>query len=59
MYLLVAQEEPHVERFVRQSDGSWRLTEAKGRTEPIELAAISCRLALADIDDNVTFETVE
>ena len=58
-YILVSQEEPHVERFVRQLDSSWRLTEAKGLAESLELTTISCRLALADIYDNVAFEAFE
>ena len=57
-YILVSEEEPHVERLTRQPDNSWRLTEAKGVAESIELTAIACRLTLTEIYDNVVFDTV-
>ena len=54
-YILVSQQEPHIERFVRQSDNSWLLTEAKGLDQFVDLAAIECRLSLRDVYDNVPF----
>jgi Uma2 family endonuclease len=52
-YLLVAQDEPHVEHFVKQPDGSWNLTETSDRAATVELPSIECRLELAGIYDKV------
>ncbi len=54
-YILVAQDEPQVERFVRQVDGSWLLTVFKGLAAVLELPALSCVLPLAEIYEDVTF----
>ncbi|MGH9937365.1 MAG: Uma2 family endonuclease [Blastocatellia bacterium] len=48
-YLLVAQDEPVVERFLKQPDGSWRGAKVEGLDQSIELATINCRLKLRDI----------
>lgn len=53
-YLLVSQEQAHIERYIRQEDG-WLLTEAKGMEASIELSSIGCALTLADVYDKVTF----
>lgn len=55
-YVLVAQDEPHVEVYSRQSDGRWLLSEAKGLDSSIELPAIECRLDLAEVYAKVSFE---
>ncbi len=52
-YLLIAQEECHVEHYVRQSGNEWLLTETNDLAAVIHLAAIQCQLALADIYDKV------
>jgi Uma2 family endonuclease len=54
-YLLVSHDRPHVELFTRGDDSVWRLTEATGLESSIELPAIACRLALADIYAKVEF----
>lgn len=51
-YLLVAQDQVHVEHYVRQSD-SWLLTETDCRASAIELLSVGARLALADVYDRV------
>jgi Uma2 family endonuclease len=56
-YVLISQDEPHIERFQRQSDNSWLLTEAGGLDAAMDLASITCHLTLAEIYDNVDFET--
>lgn len=48
-YLLVEQNEPVVERFVRQTDSSWIYTKIEGLDKSIELVTIDCRLGLRDI----------
>lgn len=54
-YVLISQEEPHIEHYSRQADGRWLLTEAKGLEGTIELPAIECRLKLADVYAKVEF----
>ena len=48
-YLLVAQDEPHVEHYVRQNDGSWRLTDIDGLDASITLPSVEAELPLAEI----------
>ena len=54
-YILVAQDEPHVERFVRQEDGSWLLTVFKEMEAVLELPTLACVLPLSEIYEDVTF----
>jgi Uma2 family endonuclease len=54
-YLLVAQDEPHVEHFVKQPDGSWILTETSDPAATVALPTIDCRLSLADVYEKVEF----
>jgi len=54
-YILVAQDEPHVERFVRQEDGSWLLNVFKGLGAVLELPTLACALPLSEIYEDVTF----
>lgn len=54
-YVLVAQDRPHVERFTRQSNGQWLLSEVNGLESAIGLPTIGCELALALVYHNVEF----
>jgi Uma2 family endonuclease len=54
-YVLVAQDRPHVERFARQADGQWLLSEVNGLDAVMALPAIGCELALAGVYYQVTF----
>ncbi len=54
-YLIVAQDRPRVERYVRDGE-RWVLTEASGLDATLDLASIGCVLALADVYDKVPFE---
>jgi Uma2 family endonuclease len=53
-YILVAQDEPLVERHVRQPDGSWLLTEFAGRDRVLEFTSVPARVPLAEIYRDVT-----
>jgi Uma2 family endonuclease len=53
-YLLVSQTRPLVEHYVRQPDGKWLLTEYRELSDVVELPSIGCRLALAEIYEQVT-----
>lgn len=49
-YVLISQEEQRLEVFSRNQDGSWTLREA--RSGAVELPAIGCTLAVADVYRN-------
>jgi len=55
-YLLVAQDAVHIEQYVRQADGSWRLTETGDPEAMIELVSLDCQLPVALIYEKVPFE---
>jgi Uma2 family endonuclease len=52
-YVLISQHECRVEHYVRQPGNQWTLTETHDLAEVIQLSAIQCQLALADIYDKV------
>ncbi len=54
-YILVAQDEPQVERFVRHDDGSWNLTVFKGLEAVLEFQTLPTVLPLSEIYDGVKF----
>ncbi|MBL8161522.1 MAG: Uma2 family endonuclease [Anaerolineae bacterium] len=53
--LLISQDSPRVERFVRQPDGQWLLGEIHGLDAVLELRTIGCTLALAEVYARVEF----
>lgn len=55
-YILIAQDRPYIERFVRQADGVWQLNEARGLEGALELTSIDCTLALAEVYQQVDFD---
>ncbi len=55
-YLLVATDAPAIERFTRQSDGSWNLTVAKGPLARMPVASLQCELELAEVYAKVGLE---
>lgn len=57
--VLIAQDKARVERFVRQPDGDWLLSEANDLQETISLTSIDCTLALSEIYDKVEFSQEE
>jgi Uma2 family endonuclease len=54
-YVLVAQDRPLVERYVRQADDSWMLTAFSAMTETFAFGTIPVKVALADIYRGVEF----
>jgi Uma2 family endonuclease len=58
-YVLISQDAHRIECFVRHRDGKWLYTEAVGIDASMELASISCTLALADVYEKVTFDEPE
>ena len=55
-YVLVAQEQPRVERFSRNTDGTWLYTDAFGMDSTIHLASLEADIALSEIYRGVEFE---
>lgn len=54
-YLLVTQDMPSIERYVRQGD-SWVLTETEGLDATVTLECINCVLSLREVYDKVLDE---
>lgn len=52
-YLLIAQDAAHIEHFVREDEGSWRLTEATGTAAMLHLPSIDCTLPLVEVYEKV------
>jgi Uma2 family endonuclease len=55
-YLLISQDEPKVQRFLRQSSGDWLYTTVAGLEGTVELPFLDCTLALSRIYRRVTWE---
>ncbi len=58
-YLLVSQDKPRVEHFVRQDDGSWNYRVYDGLAAKFNIASIECHLDLANIFDRIEFPESE
>jgi Uma2 family endonuclease len=56
-YVLVAQNTPRIERFVRQGD-FWILAESSGLEASLTLETIGCALELSSVYRKVTFPSV-
>jgi Uma2 family endonuclease len=54
-YTLVSQNEPVIDRFVRQTDGSWSHTYVEGLDREFVFATVPVRIPLADIYARVEF----
>lgn len=55
-YLLVSQNQPWIEHYVRQGD-AWLLTEASGLDASVRLESIDCGLRLEEVYDKVSPES--
>ena len=54
-YVLITQDRMRLERYQRQTDGSWRYTCHEDGQEVIRFPALNCELRLVDIYDKVEF----
>jgi Uma2 family endonuclease len=54
-YLLVSQDEPKIEHYLRSDDGSWKLTEAAGLEATLRLPSLEIALPLREVYDKVDF----
>ncbi|WP_425618829.1 Uma2 family endonuclease [Anatilimnocola sp. NA78] len=58
-YVLVAQDEPRIERYVRGENGGWTLFTTVGINSEINFDSIGCTMRLADVYESVEFAEVE
>jgi hypothetical protein len=54
-YVLVAQDRPRIEHFVRRENGHWDYSEVRGFDAVMPLPSIDCNLPLAEVYARVTF----
>jgi Uma2 family endonuclease len=55
-YVLIAQDHMQIERFVRQPDNQWTLTDIQGVDGSVKLTSIDCALTTAAVYKNVQFD---
>jgi Uma2 family endonuclease len=56
-YVLVSQDEPRIERFLRQGEIGWLMTDVTGLDNRVRFESVNCELALAEIYESVTFDS--
>ncbi len=55
-YLLISQDQPHIERYLRQDDDSLLNNTVSGLDAVMNLPSIHCTLKLSDVYQDITFE---
>lgn len=55
-YVLIAQDHPMIQRFMRQSDETWMLRFFDDMSQAFEFASITATIPLSEIYRDVTFE---
>ncbi|TVS18966.1 MAG: Uma2 family endonuclease [Planctomycetaceae bacterium] len=58
-YILVSQDRPLVEHYVRQDSDQWLLTEQRGLEDMLVLPSIGCQIPLAEIYLKIRFAPTE
>lgn len=58
-YLLISQDAPHVEHYVKQTANQWLFTEYDGLESVVMLSSIGVEMSLADLYENVEFPTIK
>jgi Uma2 family endonuclease len=54
-YLLVSQNRPSIEHYIRQTDGSWSLYVYSGLEKGLFIKSINCELRLSDVYERIVF----
>jgi Uma2 family endonuclease len=54
-YIMVSQEEPRIERFLRQGEVGWLMTQVAGLGQTVRFESIGCEFSLFDIYEGVQF----
>lgn len=58
-YVLVSQDQPRIETFLRQETGEWLYRDVSGIEAVARLASIDCEMPFGNIYDNVEFDPSE
>lgn len=58
-YLLIAQDQPHIEHYQRLPDGGWLLSEASSLNDALSLPSLRCALPLREVYAQVAFDASE
>lgn len=56
-YILISQDEPLIEHYHRENDGSWKYTIHEGLQAIVKIEAIQCQLKAAEVYRRVKFES--
>ncbi len=56
-YLLIAQDRPHIEQYVKQAPHQWLFTEHSGQDAALTLATVGVELSLADIYEAIAVQS--
>lgn len=54
-YLLVSQDQPRVEQFIRQDGNVWLFKDIAGLEQTVSFASIQCDISLSEIYDRIIF----
>ncbi|MDQ3131149.1 MAG: Uma2 family endonuclease [Acidobacteriota bacterium] len=54
-YVLISQDKPQIEHFIRQEDNSWKMFTYIGLDKNCRIESIECELKLAEIYDRIVF----
>lgn len=55
-YILISQNEPHIEHYLRLENGEWLLREYDGLDKSFRIESINCTISLTELYDRVGFE---
>ncbi len=58
-YILVWQDMPLIEHFIRQADGNWLMVTALGLDARLDIASLGCRLKLSEVYRLIEFPPEE
>lgn len=53
-YLMIAQDRPHIEYYLRQTGSTWLYSEINGLDAVVDLPSLQCTLSMRDIHAKVT-----
>ncbi len=54
-YVLIAQDQPLVEQYVKQSESEWLFAESRGLEQGVTLQSVEVEIALADLYEAIEF----
>lgn len=54
-YILISQDEPFIEHFTKQVNGSWESIEIKGLDAVLQITSIECEITPAELYEQIDF----